>query len=152
MEQEAKARAAEQARLLEHEKELTAITAAENAKIRTRRIVIGSIVAILLGAVGSYAFLIKPALDRKAFEAERARQEQQMALEEKQRAQEELVEAKESAAEAEEAKEQLAQKLEAREQRRKEREARAKERPKQRAKPKDKGCAPDDPLCGIKFD
>jgi hypothetical protein len=40
--------------------------------------------------------------------------------------------------------------LEAREQREREREQRVKDRPKSRAK--DKGCAPDDPLCGIKFD
>ena len=32
------------------------------------------------------------------------------------------------------------------------REARMKERPKQRAKPKAKGCAPDDPLCGLDLD
>jgi hypothetical protein len=42
--------------------------------------------------------------------------------------------------------------MEAREQRQKEREQRAKVRPKQRPKNKDQGCAPDDPLCGIKID
>ncbi|MGB5310975.1 MAG: hypothetical protein WBN38_02820, partial [Polyangiales bacterium] len=83
LEEQAKARAAEQERLLAHEKEIAAITAAERSKARNRKIAIGSMVAVLLAALGSYAFLIKPALERKALEAELARQEQQMALEQK---------------------------------------------------------------------
>jgi flagellar biosynthesis/type III secretory pathway M-ring protein FliF/YscJ len=148
----ARARAAEQERLLAHEKEMAAITAVERSKTRNRKIAIGSVVAILLAVLGSYAFVIKPALEHKALEAERARQEQQMALEQKERAQEDLVEAQQRALEAEEAKEEYQEKLEAREQRAKDREARAKERPKPRAKPKKKGCAPDDPLCGLDLD
>ncbi len=137
--------------MLAHEKEIAAITAVERSKIRNRKIAIGSVVTILLAALGSYAFLIKPALEHKALEAELARQDQQMALEQKERAQEELVEAQQRAKEAEEAKDEYQEKLEAREQRAKEREQRVKDRPKPRAKPKDKGCAPDDPLCGIDF-
>jgi hypothetical protein len=41
----------------------------------------------LVAGLGSYAFVIKPALEQKGLEAERARQEQQMALEQKERAQ-----------------------------------------------------------------
>jgi hypothetical protein len=138
LEEEARARSAEQERMLAHEKEIAAITAVERSKIRNRKIAIGSVVTILLAALGSYAFLIKPALEHKA-------------LEQKERAQEELVEAQQRAKEAEEAKDEYQEKLEAREQRAKEREQRVKDRPKPRAKPKDKGCAPDDPLCGIDF-
>jgi hypothetical protein len=139
LQEQAKARAPEQQRLLEHEKELAAITAVEKAKIRSRRLVIGGLVVMVVGSGAGYAFGVKPALERKALEAESARQ-----------AQEQLVDAQERADQAEEDKERFEQKLEAREQREREREQRVKDRPKSRAK--DKGCAPDDPLCGIKFD
>ena len=56
------------------------------------------------------------------------------------------------ALEAEQATEEYQEKLEAREQRERERAARAKDRPTPRAKPKKKGCAPDDPLCGLDLD
>ena len=138
--------------MLEHEKEMAAITAVERAKIRTRRMVIGGLVFVLLGSTGGYAFGVKPALERKALEAERARQAQQLALGEKERAQQELVDAQERAKEAEQDKLRFEQKVQAREQRQKEREQRLKDRPKQRRKPKGQDCAPDDPLCGIKID
>jgi hypothetical protein len=135
--------------MLEHEKELAAITAVEKAKIRTKRLVIGGLVFVVLGSAGGYAFGVKPALERKALEAERARQEQQLALEQKERAEQQLVDEKQRANDAEQAKDEFEQKLQAREQRQRELEQRAKDRPKHRAKPKSQGCAPDDPLCGI---
>ena len=148
----AKARAAEQQRMLEHEKEIAAITAVEKAKIRVRRMLIGGLAFVVIGSAAGYAFGVKPALERKALEAESARQAQQLALEDKKRAEEDLVDAQLRAEQAEEDKEAFEQKVEARELRQKEREQRVKDRPKQRPKAKAKGCAPDDPLCGIKID
>ena len=138
--------------MLEHEKELAAITAVERAKIRTKRLVIGGLVFIVVGSAAGYAFGVKPALERKALEAESARQERQLAFDEKERAEQELAAEHERANDAEQAKDAFAEKLERRDQRQKDREQRAKDRPKRRAKPKSQGCAPDDPLCGIKFD
>jgi uncharacterized protein HemX len=138
--------------MLEHEKEIAAITAVEKAKIRTKKMLIGGIVFVMVGAGAGYAFGVKPALERKALEAESARQAQELALDDKKRAEEDLVDAQLRAEQAEEDKEAFEQKVEAREQRLKEREQRVKDRPKQRPKAKAKGCAPDDPLCGIKID
>jgi len=152
LQEQAKARAAEQQRTLEHEKEIAAITAVEKAKVRTKRLVIGGLVFIVVGSAAGYAFGVKPALEQKALEAESARQERQLALEEKDRAEQELADEHKRANDAERAKDEFEQKLQAREQRQKEREQRAKDRPKHRAKPKSRGCAPDDPLCGIKID
>lgn len=152
LQEQAKARGAEQQRMLEHEKDLAAITAVEKAKIRSRRMLIGGLVFIVLGSAAGYAFGVKPILERKALEAESARQAQALALEEKKRAEEDLVDAQQRAGQAEEEKELFEQKVLARERRAKEREQRAKDRPKQRPKPKSQGCAPDDPLCGIKID
>ena len=123
----------------------------EKAKILTKRLVMGGLVFVVLGSGAGYAFGVKPALERKALEAESARQAQQLALEEKERAEEDLIDAQQRADQAEEDKVLFEQKMQAREQRQKEREQRAKDRPKQRAKPKSRDCAPNDPLCGIKF-
>jgi len=90
LQEQAKARAAEQQRMREHEKELAAITAVEKAKIRTKRLVIGGLVFMVVGSAAGYAFGVKPALEQKALDAESARQERQLALEEKERAEQEL--------------------------------------------------------------
>ena len=157
LQEEAKARAAEQERLHAHEREMTAIQTVEKRKIRNRRILIGGLAFVVIGSAAGYVFGVKPALENKALEAERARQAQQLALEDKERAQEGLVDAQRRAEEAEQATEQFEQKLEQREHRQKEREARQKERLKAGSKQsprKKKGetCAPDDPLCGLKLD
>ena len=142
--------------MLAHDKEIAAISAGEKAKIRARRILVGGLMFVVIGSAAGYAFGVKPALERKALEAERARQEQGLAIEQKERAEQKLVDEQKRADDAEQAKDEFAQKLKDREERQKEREKereqRAKDRPKQRAKPKSQGCAPDDPLCGIKFD
>jgi len=153
LEEDAKARAAEQERLLAHEKELAAITAVEKAKIRSRRLVIGGVAFLLIGTAAAYLFGVKPALEQKALEAEHARQARELALAEKERAAQDLADAEERANAAEADKTRYAEELEARDQRQKEREARVKERQKTK-RPKKKGetCAPDDPLCGLKLD
>ncbi|MBW2686271.1 MAG: hypothetical protein JRE19_10185, partial [Deltaproteobacteria bacterium] len=81
LQEEGKARTAQQERMLAHEKEIAAITAGEKAKIRARRMLIGGLVFAVVGSAAGYTFGVKPALERKAFEAESARQEQQLALE-----------------------------------------------------------------------
>ena len=152
LEQEAKARAAEQERLLSHEKEMTAITAAERSKARNRKIAIGMAFGVVLASLGTYAFAIKPALERKALEAELARQEQQLALEEKTKAEEALAEERRRLEGIQSEKTRLEQRMKEREQRQREREARTKDRAKRPAAPKKRGCAPDDPLCGLEID
>jgi uncharacterized protein involved in exopolysaccharide biosynthesis len=133
---------------------MAAIQVVEKRKIRTKRMVVAGLSFVLIGGAAGYMFGVKPALENKALEAERARQAQQLALDEKERAQEDLVDAQRRADEAEQETARFGQKLEEREQRQKEREQRAKDRPKQRPKNKTKSqdCAPDDPLCGLKID
>ena len=96
LQEEAKARAAEQQRLLAHEKDMATITAVEKAKIRTKRLVIGGLAFVVIGSAAGYMFGVGPALERKALEAERARQGQQLALEQKERAEQQLVDEQQS--------------------------------------------------------
>ncbi|MGB5812267.1 MAG: hypothetical protein WBG86_17145 [Polyangiales bacterium] len=154
LEAERHAKAAQQQRELEHQREMAAINAIEKRKVRNKRLVVGGLVAILLGAAGGYMFGIRPAIERKSLEAEQARQAHELALGEKARAQEALVDAQRRTDEAVQDKEQLQERIQARDQRRKERDERARVRPASGAKkkPKTQDCAPDDPLCGLKLD
>jgi uncharacterized protein HemX len=109
---------------------------------------------ILIGGAAGYFFGVKPAIERKALEAERARQEQQLAVDEKDRMKEKLLDEQRRAEEAQQQKDQLQEKLEAREQRLKEREQRLKARRPAQQRPaiSKPTCAPDDPLCGLDLD
>ncbi|MEM7136379.1 MAG: hypothetical protein AAF500_07370 [Myxococcota bacterium] len=155
LEAERESKVAEQERELEHSRQMAAIHAVERRKLRNKRIAIGGLITILLAAAGGYVFGVQPAIERKAREAELARQAQELAVGEKQRAQQQLLEEQHRAAEAERAKVELERRIAAQDQRRREREARLKAKPGARAtkgKKKSADCAPDDPLCGLKID
>jgi flagellar biosynthesis/type III secretory pathway M-ring protein FliF/YscJ len=139
--------------MLAHEKEMAAITAVEKAKIRSRRVVLGGVVVILLGALGGYAFVVKPALDRQAMAEELAKQEQRRAAMDKEQAEAELLTETERAEAAERDKDALKARLEMQEQKEQARQKAAASSKKPRARPAKKpGCAPDDPLCGLPLD
>jgi hypothetical protein len=153
LEEEAKARAAEQQRLLAHDKEIAAITAVEKNKIRMRRMALGGAAFILIAALGSYVFVVQPALERRALETELAVQAQRQAAMDKERAEADLVTEKERTQQAELEKQRLEERLEKRAQaKQKAAQAASSSRPKQARQPKKQGCAPDDPLCGIPLD
>ena len=116
LQEEAKARAAEQQRMLEHEKEMAAITAVERNKIRTRRIVAGGAVFLVLASLGAYAFVLKPALERQAMAEEMAKQEQRRAAMDKEQAEAALVTETERAEAAERDTDALKARLEKKEQ------------------------------------
>jgi type II secretory pathway component PulM len=136
--------------MLEHEKEMAAITAVERAKIRTRRIIAGAAVVLALASLGAYVFVLQPALERQEMAEEMAKQEQRRAAMDKEQAEAALMTEKERAEAAERDKEALKARLEKKEQAR---QTAAATPNKPRARPvKKAGCAPDDPLCGIPLD
>ena len=137
-----------------HEKELATITAVEKAKIRSHRIFAGGALFIVLAALGGYAFVVKPALEREAMAEEMAKQEQRRATMDKDQAKAELLTEQERAAQAEREKDELKARLEKRERAQEQAKLKAaasKNAPKARPAKKP-GCAPDDPLCGISID
>ncbi len=151
LQEEAKARAAEQQRMLAHEKEMAAITAVERNKIRTRRMISGGAVVIVLASLAGYAFVLKPALERQAMAEKMAKQDHRRAAMDKEQAEAALMTEIERAEAAERDKEALKARLEKKEQARQKAAASTKSRPKARPVKK-AGCATDDPLCGIPLD
>jgi type II secretory pathway component PulM len=155
LQEEAKARAAEQQRMLAHEKEMASITAVEKAKIRARRMVMGGAVFMVLASLGVYAFVVRPALERQAMVEEMAKQEQRRAAMDKEQAQAALLDAKEQTAAAQQDSQRLKDKLEKKELARQRAAAAAASNASNKPKTssdKKPGCAPDDPLCGISID
>jgi hypothetical protein len=137
--------------MLEHEKEMAAITAVERNKIRTRRIVAGGAVFLVLASLGAYAIVLKPALERQAMAEEMAKQEQRRAAMDKEQAEAALVTETERAEAAERDTDALKARLEKKEQAKQKAAASTSSKPKPRPVKKP-GCAPDDPLCGIPLD
>jgi type IV secretory pathway VirB10-like protein len=137
--------------MLEHEKEMAAITAVERNKIRTRRIVAGGAVFMVLASLGAYAFVLKPALEGQAMAEEMAKQEQRRAAMDKEQAEADLVTETERAEAAERDTDALKARLEKKEQAKQKAAASTGNKPKPRPAKKP-GCAPDDPLCGIPLD
>lgn len=154
LELEAKRQAQAEARQreLEHECEIAAIRLLQSRKVRNSRLAVGGLIAMLLAGSVGYVFGVQPAMERKALEAERARQAHELALDERNRAQQSLLDEQQRAAEAREATADLERRIEQRQQWRRDQAQRRNAKPRTPSRRKKADCAPDDPLCGLKID